>query len=132
MTRLQDWQIRFAAFVAERTAAPFAWGSNDCCLFAADAVLALTGVDRAQALRGYASAEEAARLVARLGGLRQIATDALGPALPPLMAGVGDVVLVLNEGREILAVCNGTTALCPAADRMAVLGMEAALAAWRV
>lgn len=34
-----------------RRSVPFAWGSNDCRLFAADAVQAMTGVDHAAELR---------------------------------------------------------------------------------
>lgn len=130
--RRRDWEGRFAAFVAERRGVPFAWGSNDCCLFAADAVLAITGTDHAGVLRVHTSALEAARLVAQRGGLRQIATDALGSAVAPAMATVGDVVLVVNGGRELLAVCNGGTAIAPGERGMVALGMEAALAAWKV
>lgn len=111
---------------------PFAWGSNDCCLFAADAVLAMTGEDPAAALRGYGSAMESARIVEEQGGLREIATHALGPEVAPAMAAIGDVVLLANEGRGLLAVCNGGTALAPGEGGMVVLGMDAALAAWKV
>lgn len=130
--RRRDWQAHFAAFVAERRAMPFAWGSNDCCLFAADAVLAMTGQDPAETLRGYASAIEAARIVEGRGGLREIATAALGDEVAPAMAAIGDVVLIANEGRDLLAVCNGGTALAPGEHGMVVLGMDAALAAWKV
>lgn len=43
---------------------PFRWGRNDCCLFAADWIVLLHGVDPAARLRGrYQSALSAARLV---------------------------------------------------------------------
>ncbi|WP_399696614.1 DUF6950 family protein [Xenophilus sp.] len=130
--RERDWEQRLAAFVAERRAMPFEWGRNDCCLFAADAVRAMTGDDHAIGLRVHTSAQEAARLVLARGGLRQIATDALGESVPPAMATVGDVVLLMNEGRELLAVCNGGTAIAPGERGMVALGMDAALAAWKV
>ena len=131
--RRHDWQTRFAAFAIERAALPFAWGHNDCCLFAADAVLALTGEDFARDWRGsYTSATAAARLLSQRGGLPQIASDALGAAISPLMANLGDVVLVENSGRELLAVCNGTSVICPGEAGLVVLGMDAATAAWRV
>lgn len=132
MRRRREWQQHFADFVAERRDAPFAWGANDCCLFAADCVQALTGVDHAAELRVYTTALQAARVIEEQGGLRQIATQALGEPLAPAMTAVGDVVLVLNGDREMLAICNGTTALAPGEHGMAVLGMDAALAAWRV
>lgn len=130
--RRYDWQIEFSSFVRERARRPFEWGSNDCCLFAADAVQAMTGVDHAAALRGYTSAREAARVVAANGGLRKIASEALGAEISPLLAGVGDLVLVENAGRELLAICNGGTALAPGEEGTVVVSMESARAAWRV
>lgn len=130
--RVRDWEQRLSAFVAERMQMPFEWGRNDCCLFAADAVKAMTGTDHAAGLRVHTSALEAVRLVEQRGGLRQIATDALGESVSPLMATVGDVVVLVNEGRELLAVCNGGTAIAPGEQGMVALGMDAALAAWRV
>lgn len=130
--RTRNWQAALSAFIATRRSAPFAWGSNDCCLFAAGAVQAMTGVAHADALRGYGSALEAARLVEARGGLERIATDALGAPVAPVFAAVGDLVLIENEGRDLLALCNGTTALAPGELGMVVLGMDAAKAAWKV
>ncbi|MDM0024070.1 DUF6950 family protein [Variovorax saccharolyticus] len=132
MTRLQDWQLRFAAFAKERASMPFAWGSNDCCLFAADAVLALTGKDWGADYRGgYDDAKRALRAMPA-GGLREVASRALGEPVSPLLAAVGDVVLMESEGRELLAICNGTSAIGPGADGLTSIDMEAALAAWKV
>lgn len=130
--RARNWQATLSAFIAERRSVPFAWGSNDCCLFVADAVQAMTGADPAAELRGYRSTLEAARLIEDLGGLERIASDALGDPVPPAFASVGDVVLIENDGRDLLALCNGTTALAPGELGMVVLGMDAAKAAWRV
>jgi phosphoribosylformylglycinamidine (FGAM) synthase-like amidotransferase family enzyme len=52
--------------------------------------------------------------------------------VPPLRAGVGDVVLVMNEGREMLGICNGVNVVTPGEFGMVALGMEAALAAWKI
>ena len=131
--RLQNWQIEFAGFAAARASMPFVWGQNDCCLFAADAVHAMTGTDFAADWRGtYATAGEAARLMVKRGGLSAVASDALGASVSPLMAGVGDVLLCTNAGHELLAICNGGTALAPGERGMEVMGMDAALAAWKV
>lgn len=130
--RRADWQSRLAAFVQARAHMPFAWGRNDCCLFTVDAVQAMTGIDHASRFRGYSTALGAARVVERQGGIRQLAIDAWGEPVPALRAGVGDVVLVVNEGRELLAVCNGTTAIGPGPDGIAVMGVDAAVAAWKI
>lgn len=58
-----------AAFLRAGGARPFAWGVQDCCLWAADWVLAATGRDPAAVWRGrYRTALGAARLAARRGG----------------------------------------------------------------
>jgi phosphoribosylformylglycinamidine (FGAM) synthase-like amidotransferase family enzyme len=48
------------------------------------------------------------------------------------MAGVGDVVLVLNEGQEMLGVCNGVNVIAPGQTGIVALGMDAALTAWKI
>jgi hypothetical protein len=132
MARLHDWQMRLSAFVCERYRTPFVWGLNDCCLFAADAVVAITGEDPAKDLRGYSTALQAYRIVKAHGGMAAMATALLGPQISPLMANVGDVVLVDMEGRDALGVCNGTSVIGPGPLGMASCGMSLANAAWRV
>lgn len=131
--RRADWQMRFAEFAAARASMAFEWGKNDCCLFTVDCVLAMTGIDHGADFRGrYDTALQAERIVRQHGGVRELAIEAWGEPVSPLMAGVGDVVLVNNEGRELLAICNGTSAIGPGPDGTAVLGMESALAAWKI
>ena len=147
MTRLPDWRLRFDALVTERMCAPFAWGSNDCVLFAADNVLALTGVDLAQGLRGHTNALGAARYLRRHGGLAALVERALGPACHAAGATQGDVVMVLmvlmvlkGDGsgtgcatRSALGVClNPQTAIGPGVDGLLQIPMARALCAWRV
>lgn len=127
--RLQDWQARLAEFARERSTMPFEWGRNDCCMFTVDAVLAMTGVDHGAQFRGYSTEHAANRILKSNGGVRGLATDAWGEPVAPAYAGVGDPVLMLNEGRELLAVCNGTNVLCAGG---VVLDMSAALAAWKI
>jgi len=130
--RRADWQMRLADFLKSRATAAFEWGRNDCCLFTVDAIEVMTGVDHAARFRGYTTALGAARVVQQEGGIRQLATDAWGSPVDPLMAAAGDAVLMLNEGRELLAICNGTNALGPGPDGIAVMDMTNALAAWKI
>lgn len=130
--RRADWQVRYAEFAKERASMPFEWGRNDCCLFAADAVLAMTDVDPAASLRGYTTARAAQRLVDEAGGLQEFVSQFLGEPVSPLMAAVGDVVLLANEGRDLLGICNGTNAIGAGAQGLAVLGMDSARAAWKI
>ena len=55
------------ALIAERRLMPFARGTNDCCMFAADAVLAMTGRDLAADWRGTYSDDRGALHVDGLG-----------------------------------------------------------------
>ncbi|WP_261803452.1 DUF6950 family protein [Variovorax sp. PAMC26660] len=48
------------------------------------------------------------------------------------MAAVGDVVLLLNEGRELLGVCNGAIAIGPGENGRLALQMSAAIVAWKI
>lgn len=133
MKKLHDWQIRFEAFLCERMGTPFSWGQNDCATFAADCVMAITGIDPApKGLRKHTTALQASRQLARHGGLSGIATTALGEPVPVSQAQVGDVVLVSMAGREALAICNGSTAFGPSAAGLVSVGMDTALMCWRV
>jgi hypothetical protein len=112
-------------------AEPFAWGGHDCCLFASDAVQALTGHDPAADLRGYRTEREALRIIQAQGGLRAIAQARAGAEVPVLAAQVGDVGLLPLDGRDTLAVCGGAHWLAPGALGLAALPLDAAVAAWR-
>lgn len=133
MKRYRDWQSRLATCLAERRARPFAWGSHDCALFAADCAQACTGVDPAADLRGtYSDAAGAAAVVHARGGLAAIAAAHAGEEIAPVMAQLGDIGLVSNAGRDCLAVFGGGGWHVPAADGLAVAPMAAASRAWRL
>ena len=85
-TRFPDWSERLADFLAARRSMPFAWGSNDCCMFAADCVLLLTGKDFAEFRGEYEDARRAAELLLQVGGVEAIATRKLGDPIPWQMA----------------------------------------------
>lgn len=132
MKRLHDWQLRLADFARERRALPFAWGANDCCLFAADAVVAITGEDPAEGLRGCTTAMRAARVLRAHGGVQGLADARLGDRVGPLMARVGDVVLVQIGNQAALGVCNGASLIGPGPGGIVGIGMGHAKAAWRI
>lgn len=130
--RLPDAGARLRALLRERWAQPFEWGVNDCCLFAADCVLAQTGRDPAAGWRGrYRNAAEAGRLVHRLGGMERMAGAVLGMSLPtPLHARLGDVGL--NRASNTLLVCLGQHWAGPGAQGLRLLPLAGADLAWRV
>jgi len=130
--RIRTWQSALDALVRERLNQPFAWGKQDCALFAADCVWAVTGVDPAEDLRGsYSSAAGAAEVIAGGGGLGNIAAARLGEAIIVELAQVGDVVLISLEGRETLSVCMGSYLTAPGEFGLVDLPLYLSLSAWR-
>jgi hypothetical protein len=125
-------QVRLNRLLADRMARPFAWGVQDCCIFAADCVQALTGVDPAADVRGtYADAAGALATLEAQGGITTVGARA-GAPIPPLDARAGDVGVVRLDARDMLAVCVGALWLAPAAGGLAALPFTAAAQAWRV
>lgn len=106
--RCSNWPSKLAAFIEGRRFVPFAWSTNDCCTFAADWILILTGVDHAAEYRGtYSSALGAGRILAERGGLEAIAAAAGYTAIPPAFASRGDLVLFDMPDGPTLGVCAG-------------------------
>lgn len=133
--RRQDWPLRLNAWLGEVRARPFAWGEFDCALGAAEAVLAMTGVDYAVEFRGaYFSKRDAVRLLAARGGLEALVTQALGePLATPKLAQRGDVVLV-DSGAEgpAIAVVMGAEAAAPGPQGAVFVPMAQWQVGWRV
>ena len=109
MTRFPDWESRLHDFLVSREHTPFRYGVNDCCLFAADAVCVITGVDIAAEFRGqYKSQRGALTAIKRLTG-GTTAADAVAYAArdleecAPALARRGDLVLV-EEGELIAGI----------------------------
>lgn len=124
----QDWRLRLDALVHSRMAAPFVWGTNDCCMFAADAALAISGQDFAAGFRGsYSTEAQAQQVLQTVGGVEGAAALG-GQPIAPAFATVGDVGLIAGG----LAVCVGQHWVAPARKGLAVLQFDVAEKAWRV
>ena len=120
-----DWQIRLEAFLRARQSVPFAWGTNDCVIFAADCVQALTGVDHVPPKLRGASLLQSARILKERGGVIALAAAALGEPLPAAFAQIGDVVLCKAGDQDMLGICNGSTALAPGPDGLVSVALGA-------
>jgi hypothetical protein len=156
--RRPDWRERLAHLFAQRACDAFAWGRNDCTIFAADAVQALTGADPAAHLRGTYGCAIAARRAARqhlaallcascgappaatpthLQDILRALCDLLLPRCAPLLAQPGDIALVrAGDTGAALAVCGGAAWHAPVLAQhgggLAALPIDAALCAWAV
>ena len=67
MTRFPNWPARLEGFffLHETTPPKFRYGTFDCCLFACDAIEAMTGVDPASGFRGKYFCLKEARFLMR-------------------------------------------------------------------
>lgn len=134
-TRLPDWPERLAEAIEARRHVPFAWGSNDCCLCAADIILAITGRDPAAPWRGrYSNEDEAAVLLRE--GLEAVVAGAMvlfgAEEIPPLTAGRGDLALIPLENETLLGVVLSGTIAAPGKDGLGFVRSSRALRAWRI
>lgn len=110
MIRRPDWPERLDAFIRSRRNAPFAWGTNDCLTYCADAILAMTDVDILGEDRGtWANSTEAWAFVERVGGFDQYLAERLRPLQSSLTVKRGDVGLVPAEPADwpTVALCTG-------------------------
>jgi len=106
-----NWRTNLNALITARQETPFEWGQNDCCLWAADAILAQTGEDPAEKYRGtYSSELGAFRAMKRndkVDNTDRLAQKLIGEPIHPALAQVGDIVLF----QSALGVCYGRNAL---------------------
>lgn len=131
--KLPNSHVRLAVFTRDRRKIPYAWGTNDCVTFTADAVWAITGVDPIADIRGTWDSEEGARTVLEgLGGLIA-AVDARFERMDPRFAQRGDVCLIKDQnGEPSLGVCIGAFAAAPGESEMLLTPMSKARVVWRV
>lgn len=144
------WQELFHNYLLRREHEAFQWGTMDCCLFACDAILELTGVDLAGDFRGkYDSLLSAVREMsiacsgAKIGPAPQDLVEAVAVKIaqqfqieevPVLMAQRGDVLLLdspLGKGLGILGL-RGTHVHCTGPDGVVDVPLQECLRAWRI
>jgi hypothetical protein len=144
LQRAKHWATRaFHEFLLARAKTPFAWswGTNDCCLFAADAVQAITGVDIADDFRGlYDDEASAFALIAKVTGGTTVADAAAHCAVKhglvelqhPLKAQSGDLVVMENGGQLIAGIVhlNGRLLISVAAAGPVRLSILSVVRAW--
>ena len=150
LRRTHNWDTReLHEFFLARASEPFVWGKNDCCLFPADGIFAMTGVDIAADFRGkYADKASAFALIRTVTGGATVAdaaawcarqhnmpewVDASGKSLP-LMARRGDLVVLEDGGRTIagLVALTGRHVISVGEEGLRRLPLNAVLRAWRV
>lgn len=130
--RVAHWADRMAEFVEAARTRPFEWGTWDCCQFAAEAVLALTGADHRTAFPTYASEQEALDLIAGHGGLESLLSTVLGDSKPPARAQRGDIVLADFGDGLAAGLCLGVSCCAVSPRGLVFKPTRIATAAWSV
>lgn len=128
MRRIENWPLALAAFLKSRELDSFDYGTNDCLLFSADAVLAITGIDVAAPYRGtYSSETEALALVAEHGDLPGFISHVLQltPHNNPRQARRGDVVCVDILGTVAAGVVDETGQRCAILTELGIKRVKA-------
>jgi hypothetical protein len=95
--RKEDWRKRLGVCVDGLRTQPYDFGSQDCWLFVAGAVKAMTGTDPAKAHRGrYKTARGALGIVKRAGAanMAEFAGLFLEEHDAPVFAQIGDVMAI--------------------------------------
>lgn len=135
MTRLENWPTLLSLYVDSRRSQPFAWGTNDCCIFAADWVLIATGHDIASAFRGgYSGALGANRIIREAGGIENLlAEHAPGlQRISPKLVGRGDLVLRTFENGPTLGINLGAIDCFVAEHGLAFVALDEKATCWRL
>jgi hypothetical protein len=140
MTRKLNWESLLAQFLESRRLQPYAWGTNDCCTFSADSILALTGVDIAEEFRGYKDQDGALAAIKRVCGgadaedaVRWCAKTYQMTEVSPLFAQRGDLLLVQNAGHIIAGIVDMHGKASVVADGgLGQLSIRAAVAGFKV
>lgn len=99
LARVADWQQALAEYIASKRDEPFEYGKNDCCMFAAGAVLAITGTDPVPEYRGkYDSLKTSVKVLKEIGGgrLDKVMDDKF-PTIPIGKAQRGDLVWFVDS-----------------------------------
>jgi len=112
-------------------ALPFEWGTMDCCIFAANVVRDLTGVDVAEDLRGtYNTKFGAAKVILPYGDLQGLLVERFGVPRPAVLARRGDFVLG-PVPEPALGVCTGNRAVFKSDGGLVALPLARCYRSWK-
>lgn len=122
LTRLPGWQARLHIWIKAINGRPIKPGQHDCCLFAAGAIEAQTGVDLATPWRGwYTTMAGGRRMLRKAGYADHVAL--LAEMLPEARAArsrEGDIAVVETPDGPAMGVVQGAA--------IYVLGVDGRLA----
>lgn len=107
--RRSDWKPRLIAFLGEVARTPYCVGENDCALFAARAVAAMTDIDLSAGFVGrYCTIRGGMRILRKAGYHDHIAMAAAHlEEIAVSFAAAGDLAVVPGSDNDALGVVQG-------------------------
>jgi hypothetical protein len=142
LIRHPDWPSRLQSYLDSCRDTHFKYGQHDCCLFSCDCILATTGTDIAEPLRGkYHDRKGALAAIKERTGHSGIAAIAEYTAasfgmesIPVSMAQRGDMVLVGAGRKASLGIVSltGADVMSLTNKQIVRVAFEHVTAAWRV
>lgn len=103
--RHPNWTTRLPETLQKATQKPFSWGEHDCCLFAADCVIAVCDFDPCEKIRGrYKTKAGAARVLKTKFGDLESALSRFFSEIEPERAIRGDIVMYNGDDGKTLGV----------------------------
>lgn len=135
IVKKSNWPRLLNDFIDSRRETPFQWGRNDCALFCADAVQAVTGNDFAEAYRGRYSTAIGSVIALRDAGHDSIAsviTGFFGDPVPVDYLQRGDIAF-FNHGRgDTIGIVCGANVAAPGESGLVFFDMSMCEKGWRV
>jgi hypothetical protein len=129
--RVKDWPARLVAYIESRRDMPFSYETgNDCALFCAGAVEAVTGLR--PDIPAYRTRAEARRIARDNGGLVAM-TDAVLKRVPVDKLGRGDIGYIeAGDSGQGLCVMYPPHAITPGPNGIQLLPVSMATIGWSV
>jgi hypothetical protein len=136
LVRMDNWPGLLEVALQERARRAFAWGKQDCCMFAAAMVKAMTGRNLARGF-AYKGKLGAAKLLKREGGVEGLiegiaARYGLAEHQGVFYARRGDVCLIKLADGEALGICMGAKIAGAGPKGVEFVPLAQAKRAWRV
>jgi len=132
--RLPDWRTRLQEYLLKVARTPFKEGVNDCALFLAGGVAAMTGVDYAAPYRDrYTTTRGGLRILRRDGFEDHVALAAHHLSEKPVaFANVGDGAVVVRGNEPALGIVQGASVFVLMPDGIGHVALTDASTAWEV
>jgi len=132
MSRNADWVDQMFATIDAHTDLPFEWGVNDCCIFVARVIDAMTGsVIEADLSAEYSDEETALAFIASHGSLEAAVSVFLGDPTSG-MAMRGDAVLLDGGDGPAMGIMLGDVIAAMGPDGLVYVPRGEALMRWAV